>query len=60
MGGEANKMDIWNIMAHEAGHFWGLGHVDESQHTMYTYGAYGDTDKRDLFCGDIEGIDKKY
>ena len=60
VGGEANRMDIWNIVAHEAGHFWGLGHVDESQHTMYTYSSYGETDKRDLFCGDIEGIDKKY
>ncbi len=60
VNGESNKMDIWNIFAHEVGHFWGLGHVDEGQHTMYTYSDYGETAKRDLFCGDIKGIDKKY
>lgn len=64
--GEANgvpgKMDLDNIVTHEEGHAFGMGHpantcVDE---TMYAYADYGETKKRDLNSGDIAGINKLY
>lgn len=55
-------MDFENIAVHEFGHAAGLGHPDDSctEETMYRYAGYGETKKRDLNAGDIEGINELY
>ncbi len=60
--GDAGKMDYNNIAAHEFGHSAGMGHPDDSctEETMYSFGANGETKKRDLNGGDIAGINELY
>lgn len=61
--GEADKMDFENIATHELGHSVGMGDLYElkcSFETMYGYASNGETNKRDLNVGDIEGISKLY
>ena len=60
--GEAGKMDFENIAQHELGHSFGLGHPSDgcTEETMFRYASYGETKKRDLNSGDIEGIKKLY
>lgn len=60
--GEAGKMDFWNIAAHETGHAAGMGHPSDIcvEETMYRYANYGETKKRDLNIGDINGIKALY
>ncbi len=55
-------MDYQNIATHEFGHAAGLGHPDNTctEETMYAYAGYGETNKRDLFTGDIAGINELY
>lgn len=55
-------MDFENIAVHELGHAAGLGHPSDSctQETMYRYASNGETKKRDLNAGDIQGIQKLY
>lgn len=60
--GNNNDMDFENIAQHEIGHALGMGHpsntcVDE---TMYAYASEGETKKRDLNSGDIDGIFNLY
>jgi len=61
--GEAGKMDVQNIMTHEFGHWAGLadlyGDVDYWL-TMYGYAGYGETYKRTLGLGDINGLEAWY
>ncbi|KPJ60175.1 MAG: hypothetical protein AMJ46_07580 [Latescibacteria bacterium DG_63] len=52
----SNEMDVWNIAAHEFGHFLCLDHSSYSAATMYAYASYGETYKRDLYFDDINGI----
>jgi hypothetical protein len=57
--GSANKFDVWNVAAHEAGHWLVLGDLYEPQYsemTMYGYASLGETKKRTLAWGDIAGI----
>jgi hypothetical protein len=54
------KYDVANIDTHEFGHFVGIDHVSEPQHTMYTYGSTDEVKKRSLECGDINGVKKLY
>jgi hypothetical protein len=57
--GEANKMDVQNIMTHEFGHFCGLADLYSSVDywlTMYGYSNYGVTYQRTLGTGDINGL----
>ncbi|MFH1399272.1 MAG: matrixin family metalloprotease [Candidatus Woesearchaeota archaeon] len=59
----SNIMDLQNIATHEFGHGLGLGDLyssDCTAETMYGYSTEGDTAKRDLNAGDIEGIQKLY
>lgn len=56
----ADAFDVQNIMAHEVGHWLHLGHVNLSDHTMYTYGSMGELQKRTLACGDEDGIQELY
>jgi len=60
--GSAGDMDLENIMAHELGHAFGMGHPDSTctDETMYAFAATAETKKRDLFDGDIAGIDGLY
>ncbi len=62
--GEAGKMDVQNIVTHEAGHGW-VGLADlygtaDSPKTMYGYAQTGETYKRDLAAEDIAGCQWEY
>jgi len=58
----ASVMDIQNIATHEIGHGIGLSDLYNSctQVTMYGYSGYGETKKRSLEPGDINGLWKMY
>ncbi len=61
--GEANSllMDVQNIVTHELGHGIGLADIyDCVLETMYGYSGEGDIVKRDLYEGDIAGLQKLY
>jgi hypothetical protein len=61
--GDYQAMDFENIATHELGHSVGMGDLYDascSEETMYGYGDFGETRKRDLNAGDIEGISKLY
>ena len=61
--GESGKMDFENIATHELGHSVGLDDLyDErsSEQTMYGYAGYGETKKRTLEDGDINGVYQLY
>jgi hypothetical protein len=51
-----NAVDLQNVMAHEAGHFLGLGHSPEPTATMSARATIGETIKRDLHIDDRAGI----
>jgi hypothetical protein len=54
-----NKMDIWNIAAHETGHWLCLADLyggGDTAKTMYGYVNYCETNKRTLEADDIAGI----
>lgn len=54
-------MDVQNIVTHELGHGIGLADIyDCDMETMYGYSGEGDTVKRDLYEGDIAGLQKLY
>jgi hypothetical protein len=58
-GTTINAYDIQNIGTHEAGHTLCLGDLYSAaarELTMYGYGARGETKKRNLGYGDIQGI----
>ncbi len=63
MTGELNKMDFENIATHELGHGVGMADLYTSscnEETMYGYAGYGETKKRDLNKGDINGVNVLY
>lgn len=54
-------MDLQNIATHELGHGIGLADIYYCEmETMYGYSHAGDTVKRDLYTGDIAGLQKLY
>ena len=56
--GTTNTDDVENIATHEIGHFWGLADLYESYQdylTMYGWSDWGETTKRSLEDGDIDG-----
>lgn len=55
-------MDYTNIATHEIGHGVGLNDLYNSctDETMYGYSTEGETTKRDLNPGDIQGLQKLY
>lgn len=60
---DASVMDYQNIATHEIGHAAGMGDLYQSycaEQTMYGYATEGETKKRDLNVGDINGIKKLY
>lgn len=60
--GDANAMDFESIATHELGHAVGLAdlHTACVDETMYGYSTNGETKKRDLNAGDIQGINTLY
>jgi hypothetical protein len=57
--GELDKFDIQNVGTHEVGHTLALGDLYDdanSEETMYGFCLKGETKKRTLSTGDIEGI----
>jgi len=63
LSGEAGKMDVQDIMTHELGHWCGLADLYSDVDywlTMYGYASYGETYKRTLGLGDINGLEAVY
>ncbi|MFC1613308.1 matrixin family metalloprotease [Patescibacteria group bacterium] len=61
--GEAGKMDFESIATHELGHAVGMGDLYTSEcaeMTMYGYASNGETKKRTLEDGDINGAQELY
>ena len=61
--GSTTEMDFENIATHELGHSVGMGDLYDdrsSEQTMYGYASYGETKKRTLEDGDINGVYKLY
>lgn len=61
--GNPNDMDFENISTHELGHAIGLADLYNSgcsEQTMYGYGTQGETKKRDLNTGDLQGVNSLY
>lgn len=59
----SSLMDVQNIVTHEIGHGIGLNDIYKTQcseETMYGYSQEGEIKKRDLYFGDILGIQKLY
>jgi Matrixin len=61
--GEAGKFDVQDVATHEAGHVYGLDHVNspkEAAMTMYPFVSPGETLKRTLCDGDSLGLNTLY
>jgi len=60
--GDATSMDFANIATHEIGHAVGMGHPASTctLETMYAYASNGEIIKRDLYNGDIIGVNRLY
>lgn len=61
--GEAGKMDFENLAVHEVGHTFGMNDLYTSacaEETMFGYAIEGETKKRTLNSGDIQGINNLY
>lgn len=60
--GNTAIMDYQNIATHEFGHAAGMAHPSDSctEETMYRFAQSGETKKRTLNAGDIDGIKKLY
>jgi hypothetical protein len=54
--GCVNSTDLLNVATHEAGHFFGLGHSDVPNSTMWCDAAPDETLKRTLANDDVDGI----
>ena len=60
---DPSVMDLQNIATHELGHAFGLGdlyNTADNLETMYGYSSEGETIKRDLYYGDVAGIQSLY
>jgi hypothetical protein len=53
-------VDLQNVVTHEAGHFFGLGHSRVRGATMSASAAVGETSKRDLAQDDRNGLCSVY
>ncbi len=59
IGPEAEN-DLQNTMAHEVGHFIGLGHSEVSEATMYPHAGAHEIHKRDLSTDDVAALRALY
>ena len=60
VGASCEVVDIQNVVTHEAGHFFGLGHSRERFASMYGSSRRGETIKRTLKADDVEGFCATY
>jgi hypothetical protein len=60
VNGETDRFDIWNILAHETGHFCGLDHSSSPNATMNATAKAGETSKRYLSDDDKAGLSFLY
>lgn len=58
--GEAGHADVWNTLAHEAGHTIGLDHSSVTGATMFPWSMVGEIEKRSLEADDVEGMCAMY
>jgi hypothetical protein len=54
------RVDLQNVLTHEAGHFLGLGHSSDLTATMAAKAMVGETKKRDLAQDDRDGLCEIY
>jgi hypothetical protein len=47
-------------MTHSFGHFIGLDHVTQSEHTMFRFSTPDEVKKQGLECGDVKGVQMLY
>lgn len=61
-GGDcANSYDLQDVLAHEAGHLFGLGHDSgDRDATMFPSAGFCEVKKRDLAQGDLDGLKLLY
>jgi hypothetical protein len=52
----SGRLDMQNVITHEAGHFLGLGHSSEPNATMSAHASLGEVEKRDLHADDRAGL----
>ena len=55
-----DDIDLLNVLTHESGHTWGLGHSTISRATMFGTARANEISKRDLYDDDVEGICAAY
>lgn len=55
-GGQPVTADLGNVLTHEIGHFFGMGHSEFATATMAATSDRGETAKRSLEVDDIEGF----
>jgi hypothetical protein len=63
LSGGSGRMDVQSIMTHEFGHWCGLKDLYDNAYywlTMYAYADYGQTWRRSLGIGDINGLRRVY
>jgi hypothetical protein len=54
------RYDLQDIVTHEFGHVYGLGHVSDTFNTMFPSAALGETFKRSPAAGDANGMHALY
>ncbi len=57
---DERRYDLQNVLAHEVGHFLGLGHSQELEATMFERTGDCEIKKRDLSPDDLAGLDVLY
>lgn len=62
-----DRLDVWSVIAHEAGHKLGLAHPNDENHenrgsaqTMFGMTQAGSARQRDLGRGDVRGLRRLY
>jgi hypothetical protein len=51
-----DAFDVRNVVTHEAGHFFGIGHSAHAQATMFAHSCEGEQDKQTLEADDLAAL----